>query len=78
MQFLDLDDLHWPASNALLSHASAALKARVSRDEATLREMLGRWVSESEPCIAVRLGTGEIIGLARADDPTGTIVLTPE
>jgi len=50
---------------------------RVSRDEVVLREMLGRWVSESEPCLAVRQGTGEIIGLTRYGDPTGTIVLTP-
>lgn len=77
MHFVGLDDLAWPGEAALLPHATAALRAKVKRDDATLREMLGRWVSESEPSIAVRLGTGEIIGLTRADDPTGSVIITP-
>lgn len=77
MQFLDLDDLAWPGVSALRSHVSAAIRAKVTRDDAILREMLGRWVSESDPSIAVRLGTGEIIGLTRADDPTGSVLITP-
>lgn len=78
MQFLDLDDLHWPAENALLAHASNALREKVKRDDQVLREMLGRWVSESEPSLALRLGSNEIIGLTRADDPTGAIVVEPK
>lgn len=77
MHVLDLDDLHWPGEASLRAHASVALRAKLRRDDATLREMLGRWVSESEPSVAFGLDTGEIIGLTRADDPTGMIVLTP-
>lgn len=77
MQFLDLDDLAWPGVSALRPHASAALRAKVERDDAILRDMLCRWVSESEPSIAVRLETGDIIGLTRADDPTGSVIITP-
>lgn len=77
MQVFDIDDLHWPGEACLQAHVSSAIRDKVRRDDAALREMLGRWVSESEPSIAVRLGTGEIIGLTRADDPTGAIVLTP-
>ena len=77
MQFFDLDDLAWPGVSALRPHVSAEIRAKVQSDDAILREMLGRWVSESEPSIAVRLGSGEIIGLTRADDPTGSVLVTP-
>lgn len=41
MHFVGLDDLAWPGEAALLPHATAALRAKVKRDDATLREMLG-------------------------------------
>lgn len=45
--------------------------AKAKRDENTVRHLLGQWVSELEPSIAMR--DGEIIGLCVAGDPTGSI-----
>ena len=45
--------------------------AKAKRDEVTVRHLLGQWVSELEPSIAMR--GGEIIGLCVAGDPTGSI-----
>ena len=42
-------------------------KAR--HDEAIIREMLGRWVSELEPSVCYR--NGQVLGLCMAGDPTG-------
>lgn len=77
MMVLDLDGLREPASYIFEAHVSAALYAKVQRDEVALREMLGNWVSESEPSLAVRSDTGEILGLVRADDPSGSIIVRP-
>lgn len=39
----------------------------------TVRKLLGRWVSEFEPCAVFRGGT--VVGLCVAGDPTTTIVV---
>lgn len=52
----------------------ALQKAR--HDEAIIREMLGRWVSELEPSVCYR--NGQVMGLCMAGDPTGHMpVVTP-
>jgi hypothetical protein len=46
------------------------IKLRVMEDEATIRDLLGRWVSGLEPAVAYR--DGEIIGLTLADAEIGS------
>lgn len=48
----------------------AACDEKARRDEATIRALLGRWVSELEPAVAYR--HGEVIGLTLADAPLGS------
>lgn len=45
--------------------------AKTAHDERIIRHLLGLWVSEFEPAIAMR--NGEVIGLAVAGDPSGSI-----
>lgn len=45
--------------------------AKAAHDERIVRGLLGRWVSEFEPSIAMR--GGEVIGLCVAGDPSGSI-----
>lgn len=54
---------------------SRAIKAQAAADEAVIKWLLGRWASELEPSIAREQGTGRILGLCVADDPTGAIVV---
>ena len=41
------------------------------QEEAAVREMLGRWVSETEPTLVYR--GGKLIGLTIADIPVGVV-----
>lgn len=54
-----------------IAYRMAAQKA--ARDEKIIRALLGRWVSEFEPSVAMR--NGEVIGLCVAGDPTGAIAV---
>jgi hypothetical protein len=42
-----------------------------ARDDATLRRMLGRWVSECEPSAAYQ--NGNLVGLCARDDALGRV-----
>lgn len=44
-------------------HLTKAIAHLAARQEAELREMLGRWVSELEPCMVIDRRSGEILGL---------------
>jgi hypothetical protein len=46
------------------------IEAKMIRDEAIVRGLLGRWVSELEPSIAYR--DGEVIGLCPAESDLGS------
>ena len=48
-----------------------AAMAKAAHDERIIRHLLGQWVSEFEPSIAMR--NGEVIGLSVANDPSGSI-----
>lgn len=48
---------------------------KAARDERTVLQLLGQWVSELEPAVCVDRTTHEIIGLCLAGDPTGQIVI---
>lgn len=52
-----------------IAYRMAAHKA--ARDEKIIRALLGRWISEFEPSVAMR--NGEVIGLCVAGDPSGSI-----
>jgi hypothetical protein len=44
---------------------------QVRAEEATVRRMLGEWVSELEPALARRASDGALVGLTLADIPLG-------
>lgn len=48
----------------------ATFLEKCRKDEAAVRELLGRWVSELEPAVCYH--RGEIIGLTLADAPLGS------
>jgi hypothetical protein len=78
MEFLTslaLDELSMNRE-ALDKIASAAILRRARRNDDAIREMLGRWISELEPSVAVDQ-CGSVIGLCVSDDTRGTIVLRP-
>ncbi len=54
----------------LQEYVRSACLAKAACDEAVVRGLLKRWVSEMEPAIAYR--NGEIIGLCIADAMIGT------
>ncbi len=53
------------------AHLKAAVRRKLARDEQIIRELLGRWVSELEPCVAYDPDF-EIIGLCPANAPLGS------
>lgn len=62
-------------SAALVAMVRQAQADMATRREAIVRELLGRWVSELEPAVAIDQASGAIIGLAVAGDPSGRIVV---
>lgn len=51
----------------------AAMRQRAAMDEAVVRDLLSRWVSELDPVLVRRSRDGEIIGLTFADAPLGSV-----
>ena len=60
-----------PAVASVADAARTLYRNRSAAEERVIRDLLGRWVSEFEPSIAMR--DGEIIGLCVAGDPSGSI-----
>jgi hypothetical protein len=51
------------------------VRNRAAQEEALIRRLLGLWVSELEPCIVRNHGTGKILGLGMAGDPSGRVIV---
>ncbi len=69
--FIDLDDDYSVARDL----ATGYERAWARRQDAIVREMLGRWVSEIEPCIIVC--DTHVVGLGMAGDPAAQIIVRP-
>ncbi len=75
MQIIELDCLtmEWGWFEAIKRRH---LREQCRVNDARLRRLLGAWVSESEPAACFDWDNN-LIGLCRAEDPTGSIVLRP-
>jgi hypothetical protein len=59
----------------LTEYVRAARGEQARREEATVQRLLQCWASEFEPCVILRQGTYEVVGLGVDGDPTGTVVV---
>jgi len=73
--FIDPD---WKASDKFSVSRELAdgyARAWAREQDAVVREMLGRWVSEFEPCLIVR--NTHVVGLSMVGDPEGRVIVRP-
>jgi hypothetical protein len=72
-EMLALDLNHTPIRNVLISmEVERARRRFLARNEAAVRELLGRWVSELEPATVLNRH-GYVIGLTMADAMPGSM-----
>lgn len=66
-----------PTTSIMYQPLADAVAEYMRRQEATLRELLGRWISELEPCVIYDWqDTGaEIKGIGMARDPDGRVII---